>query len=59
MAVFGVLVAHEDDALRACRAAVEMQAQLDELNPELEQMYAPVPTRMGLNTGEAGGGDGT
>ena len=43
MAVFGVPVAHEDDALRACRAAVEMRDAL----PELE-----VKGRIGVNTGE-------
>jgi class 3 adenylate cyclase/tetratricopeptide (TPR) repeat protein len=43
MAVFGVPVAHEDDALRACRAAVEMRDVLPELGVE---------GRIGVNTGE-------
>jgi class 3 adenylate cyclase/tetratricopeptide (TPR) repeat protein len=43
MAVFGVPVAHEDDALRACRAAVEMRDALPELG---------VAARLGVNTGE-------
>ena len=44
MAVFGVPVAHEDDALRAVRAASEMRAAL----PELKLL-----ARIGINTGEA------
>ena len=43
MAVFGVPAAHEDDALRACRAAVEMQEAFPELGIE---------GRVGVNTGE-------
>jgi class 3 adenylate cyclase/tetratricopeptide (TPR) repeat protein len=43
MAVFGVPVAHEDDALRACRAAVEMRDALPELG---------IAGRIGVNTGE-------
>jgi class 3 adenylate cyclase/tetratricopeptide (TPR) repeat protein len=43
MAVFGVPVAHEDDALRACRAAVEMRDALPELG---------ILGRIGVNTGE-------
>src|SRR5216117_1009518 len=43
MAVFGVPAVHEDDALRACRAAVEMQAAFPELG---------VQGRIGVNTGE-------
>jgi class 3 adenylate cyclase/tetratricopeptide (TPR) repeat protein len=43
MAVFGVPVVREDDALRACRAAVEMRAALPELGVE---------GRIGVNSGE-------
>jgi class 3 adenylate cyclase/tetratricopeptide (TPR) repeat protein len=43
MAVFGVPVAHEDDALRACRAALEMRDAMPELGVE---------ARIGVNTGE-------
>src|SRR5437763_1647506 len=43
MAVFGVPVVHEDDALRACRAATEMRETLPELGVE---------GRIGVNTGE-------
>jgi class 3 adenylate cyclase/tetratricopeptide (TPR) repeat protein len=43
MAVFGVPVTHEDDALRAYRAAVEMRDALPELG---------VGGRIGINTGE-------
>ena len=43
MAVFGIPTAHEDDALRACRAAVEMRDALPELG---------IAGRIGVNTGE-------
>src|SRR5262249_45432910 len=43
MAVLGVPVAHEDDALRAVRAAAEMRAALPGLG---------VQARIGANTGE-------
>ena len=58
MAIFGVPVTHEDDALRAVRAAWEMRQRLDELNLELEQRFAlRIALRIGVNTGEVVAGD--
>jgi predicted ATPase/class 3 adenylate cyclase len=62
MAVFGVPVVHEDDALRAVRAAGEMRESLGRLNDDLERRWGVrIETRIGLNTGEvvAGAGDQT
>jgi class 3 adenylate cyclase/tetratricopeptide (TPR) repeat protein len=53
MAVFGVPTLHEDDALRAVRAASEMRASLAELNAELSDDYGTtLVLRTGVNTGE-------
>ena len=51
--MFGVPDAHEDDALRACRAALEIQQRVAELNAEYEQTFeAGIAVRIGVNTGE-------
>src|SRR4051794_35293822 len=50
MAVFGVPQAHEDDALRAVRAALEMQLAVARMEGELA-------IRIGINTGEVVTGD--
>jgi class 3 adenylate cyclase len=53
MAVFGVPTVHEDDALRALRAAEELRNGLPGLNDELEQSYGTrLELRIGVNTGE-------
>ena len=39
MAVFGTPVLHEDDALRALRAAAELRDAIDVLNEDLEDVY--------------------
>lgn len=52
-ASFGIPVAHEDDALRAVRAAVEMRAEVAVLNEELRARWGiDLQTRTGINTGE-------
>lgn len=52
-ATFGVPMLHEDDALRAARAAVEMRDTLAILNHELETDWGvKLAHRIGLNTGE-------
>jgi len=58
MAVFGLPQLHEDDALRAVRAAAEMKAALALLNGELEHEYGVrLANRTGVNTGEVVTGD--
>ena len=53
MAVFGVPVVHEDDALRAVRAAADLRSALVPLNEELEQRFQTrLQLRTGVNTGE-------
>ena len=53
MAVFGVPTMHEDDALRAVRAASELRDSLVSLNDELERDYGvSLLLRTGVNTGE-------
>jgi class 3 adenylate cyclase/tetratricopeptide (TPR) repeat protein len=58
MAVFGVPAIHEDDALRAVRAAAEMREALQALNKELERDHGvSLAARIGVNTGEVVAGD--
>jgi predicted ATPase/class 3 adenylate cyclase len=58
MAVFGIPVLREDDALRAVRAAAEMQEALTGLNRDLEGRWdVVIQTRIGVNTGEVVVGD--
>jgi class 3 adenylate cyclase/tetratricopeptide (TPR) repeat protein len=53
MAVFGVPTVHEDDALRALRAAAELRDSLASVNEELERDYrVSLLLRTGVNTGE-------
>jgi class 3 adenylate cyclase/tetratricopeptide (TPR) repeat protein len=60
MAVFGLPVLHEDDALRAVRAAVEMRSALSDLNVEMErERGVSIAVRTGINTGEVVAGDGS
>ncbi len=58
MAIFGVPVVHEDDAVRAVRAAAGMRDAVFDLNRELEQSWGvPLGVRIGVNTGEVIVGD--
>lgn len=53
MAVFGLPVRHEDDALRAVRAAADMQAALPALNEAFGRQYGvTLLNHIGVNTGE-------
>lgn len=60
MAVFGLPTLHEDDALRAVRAAAGMQRALVPLNDELDRHWGVrLTVRTGVNTGQVVAGDPT
>src|SRR6266511_5260348 len=53
MAVFGLPVLHEDDALRAVRAASDLAGDLEALDAELTEGWGTrLQVRVGVNTGE-------
>jgi len=52
MAVFGIPTPHDDDALRAVRAASELQEALSQLSAQLQSSHnVPLLARIGINTG--------
>jgi DNA-binding SARP family transcriptional activator len=58
MAVFGIPQLHEDDALRAVRAANELREALIGLNAELQLDHGlAIQVRTGINTGQVLAGD--
>jgi predicted ATPase/class 3 adenylate cyclase len=58
MAVFGLREVHEDDALRAVRAADEMKGALMDLSAELARRWGvTLENRIGVNTGEVVAGE--
>src|SRR5216683_1829101 len=58
MAVFGLPRLHEDDALRAVRAAAEMKEALARVNERLAAGWGvTLANRTGVNTGEVVAGD--
>jgi class 3 adenylate cyclase/tetratricopeptide (TPR) repeat protein len=58
MAVFGLPMRHEDDAVRAVRAAAAMQAALPELNEAFRSQWGlELRNHIGVNTGEVIAGD--
>jgi class 3 adenylate cyclase/tetratricopeptide (TPR) repeat protein len=53
MAVFGLPIRHEDDALRAVRAAADMQTTLEHLNNGFRSEFGvELESHIGVNTGE-------
>jgi class 3 adenylate cyclase/tetratricopeptide (TPR) repeat protein len=53
MALFGAPIAHEDHAVRACYAALAMQATVQQYALEVQRTQGvPIQTRVGLHAGE-------
>jgi class 3 adenylate cyclase/tetratricopeptide (TPR) repeat protein len=53
MALFGAPIAHEDHAVRACYAALAMQAPVKQYAAEVQRTKGvPIHMRVGLNAGE-------
>jgi class 3 adenylate cyclase len=53
MALFGAPIAHEDQAVRACYAALAMQASVKQYAVEVQRTRGvPIQIRVGLNAGE-------
>jgi len=53
MALFGAPLAHEDHAVRACYAALRMQAAIKQYATEVQRSHGvPIHMRVGLNAGE-------
>src|SRR4029434_3944306 len=53
MALFGAPLAHEDHAVRACYAALRMQAPVQQYATEVQRRHGvPLHMRVGLNAGE-------
>ena len=58
MAVFGLPVRHEDDGLRAARAALDMQAAMPSLDEQfVADWNVTLRSHIGVNTGEVVAGD--
>jgi class 3 adenylate cyclase/tetratricopeptide (TPR) repeat protein len=54
MAVFGYPVAREDDAIRACRAALSIHKKIAEVTDQIEAQFGVRPTmRVGVSSGLA------
>ncbi|MFC1880444.1 adenylate/guanylate cyclase domain-containing protein [Thermodesulfobacteriota bacterium] len=52
MAIFGVPQAHEDDPIRAVKAAREIHQLVDSISPEVEKRIGqPISMHTGINTG--------
>ena len=58
VAIFGVPTVHEDDALRACRTAIEIRRRLAAMEPQIRaDRGVVIEWRAGINTGPVVAGD--